>query len=157
MNANGQATHAPTAAELRLEELQDKRKALLEAREERQKLTPEEQVAIAERVLAAEEALDALEAKEGKIGVHIQIVRIDDDNDGRAIILKRPIMQVFRRYQDSGKTDSEDLEKLVRPCLLYPTKPEFEQIIKDLPFVLHRCSNVVATLAGVRREDVAGK
>lgn len=140
----------------RLGELQEQRASLEEKREARLKLTPEEQVAIAERALAADKALDELEQKHGKIGVCIQIVRLDDERDGRAVILKRPNMTVFRRYQD-GDNESKDVDNLVRPCVLYPSKAEFDLLVQENPFLIVRCGNVCSTLAGVRREDVSTK
>lgn len=150
----------PTEAEQRvldrLAELHERRVALEAKRETRLKLTPEEQVAIAERALAADTRLDELEQEHGKIGVCIQIVRLDDETDGRAVILKRPNMTVFRRYQD-GKNESKDVDNLVRPCVLYPSKAEFDLLVQEKPFLIVRCGNVCSTLAGVRRDDVAAK
>lgn len=154
------AAAVPTEAEQRvidrLAELQEQRAALDERREARLKLTPDEQVAIAERALAADKALDELEQTHGKIGVVIQIVRLDDEKDGRAVILKRPNMTVFRRYQD-GKNESKDVDNLVRPCVIYPSKAEFDLLVQENPFLIVRCGNVCSTLAGVRRDDVAAK
>lgn len=142
---------------IRLADLAAKRDALQRARDERAKFTPEEQLAIAERALAADEKLDALEQEHGRVGKAIAIVRIDDDADGRAVIVKRPNMTQFRKFQDSSTNTSKDIDLLVRPCVLWPSLPEYDQLVNELPFLTKRVADAVTTLAGVRKSDVSEK
>ena len=129
-----------------------KRAALAEAREARSAPTDAELLATEQRALADDEALDKLEAEYGKVGRAIQIVR----SDVGAVIVKRPHMAVFRRFQDDPK-DTTALEKLVRPCVLHPSKPEFDRMCEELPFLLQQCADAVVVLAGVRTEETRAK
>ena len=125
MDTNGTTIHQ-TEDEAQLALLRDKRAALAEAREARQIPSVKEKLAIAQRALAVDEAIDRLEQEHGKLGKGIQVVRVDDETDGRAVILKRPIMTVYRRYQDSAGNETKDVEKLVRPCVVFPSIAEFD-------------------------------
>lgn len=147
----------PTAAELELAGLLAKRAQMEERREVRAILTTEEKIAITQRALQADEALEKAEQDYGKLDRMIKIVRVDDERDGRALIVKRPNMTVFRRFQDSGTNETKDLENLVRPCVVWPSKAEFDQLFGEMPFLLRRCADAVCELAGVRREDVSKK
>lgn len=146
----------PALDELRA--LNERRAKLEDAREARAALTTEEQVIVAKRALAADEALDMLEQREGKIGKAIQIVRVDDERDGRAVVLKRPNMTQFRRFVDSDKDEqSKELDRLVRPAVLYPDKVTFDALVEELPFLMSRCADACIALAGVRKKDVKAK
>jgi len=110
-----------------------------------------QKLAEAERALRDEEAVDAAEQEHG--AKKIAVVQTDLG----VVIVKRPHVATFRKFQDKGSTDSESLEKLVRPCLVYPKLPEFELICSELPATLLRVANAVTMLAGVRTEELAGK
>lgn len=155
--ANGAGGPILTEAQRKLAELRAARAELQEKAEARDTLSTDEQIAIESRALAADQELDKLAAEHGRVGAKIDIVRIDDERDGRAVILRRPNMTVFRRFQDSGTNESKDLDNLVRPCVLYPSKAEFDMLVTELPFLLKRCADVCCTLAGVRKADIAGK
>lgn len=136
-----------------LESIRAKRQALAEAREARALPTVGESLALEKRALADDEALDRLEQEHGRIGTVIQIVR---SNVG-GVIVRRPHMAVFRRFQDEGKRDMEAIDRLVRPCVLYPSKPEFDRMCEELPFLMQLVADAVVTLAGVRIDDVKAK
>jgi len=152
MSADGgkDANANETAAQLAAIRLQ--RQALAEAREARQQPTEAELLAIEQRELAAEQALEKFEQEYGRVGRAIEIVR----SDVGSVIVKRPHMATYRKFQDDAR-DTTSAEKLVRPCVLYPSKPEFDRMVEELPFLLVRCADAVCTLAGVRKEDVRAK
>lgn len=137
--------------ERKLAEVRARRAALAEAAEQRLQPTPEERLAIEQRELAEDEALDAAAREHGARAV--MIVR----SDVGAVIVKRPHLATFRRFQETKNPKCEDLEKLVRPCLVYPSRDRFDLIIAELPFMLNRCADAVSTLAGVRRKDIEEK
>jgi hypothetical protein len=150
------AAEAPKADETtaRIEELRAKRAALAEARRQREiARAPAEQLALEEQGLADDQAIEAAEIEHGPVGKQIMVI----NTDLGAIIVKRSHPNMFKRFQDKGSTRTEDLDKLVRHCLVYPQPAEFDRILKELPASLLRCADAVSFLAGVRMEDVTGK
>lgn len=146
-------TREETPEEARLREVRAKIDALNEARERRNMMSVDEQIAIEERRLKEAEALDKLEQEHGKVGRDIQIV----ESDVGAVIVKRPTMAVYRRFQDSGTTETKDLENLVRPCVLHPSKAEFDQMIERLPMLLRHAADACVVLAGLRVKNLQAK
>lgn len=112
-----------------------------------------EQLEREERELKDREALDAAEAEHGALGRRIAAVHTDLG----VVIVKRSNAVLFKRFQDKGSVKSEDLDKLVRPCLVYPDGGAFDRILDELPATLLRVANAVSELAGARAEEVAGK
>lgn len=144
-----------------LRELEEKIAAARAAREAReakrddnaraQKLADE--LAAEERALADLDVLDKIEAEHGPENKKWRRV-----NTGLGlVVVGRPALPTFRKYQDKGKTDSASLDQLVRPCLLHPTKAEFDAIVKEEPAALMRAANAVCYLAGIRKEDASGE
>lgn len=74
-----------------------------------------------------------------------------------AIVVKRPHMASYRRFQDEAKSKSEDVIKLVRPCVVYPAAAELDRILSEQPGVLARLADAVATLADAAAEERRGK
>lgn len=111
--------------------------------------------AIAAEEMAAkdEEAVAEAVATHGDLGVMIGAVYTACG----VVIVGRPKALIFRRFQELESTKTKDLEQLVRPCLVHPTKPEFDQICDEQPATLVRCADMVATLAGARGREVQGK
>ena len=135
-----------------LADLRAQRAALAEARRIREEQrAAAEQLIEEKRGLADDQALEAAEIEHG--AKKIAVVRTDMG----AIILKRPHPVIFKRFQDKGSLKHEDLEKLVRPSLVYPDAARFNEIMDELPATLLRCANTVSGLAGVRMEEVAEK
>lgn len=137
-----------------ISELRAKREVIARAREERS-LANElaDKLATEKRALADEEAIDAAERDLGPIGKRIEVVRTDFG----AVIVKRAHPAIFKRFIDRGKSNTKDLEELVRPCLVYPALSEFEGYVEQQPMILLRAANGVSSLAGVRAEELAGK
>lgn len=131
-----------------LAKIRARRATLAEAREARAAPSIQEQLAAEQRALADDEALDRLETEHGRVGSVIEIVRTEIGS----VIVRRPHMAVFRRFQDD-KQDTTALEKLVRPCVLHPSKTEFDRMCEELPFILQKCADACCRLAGVRVEE----
>lgn len=142
-----------TADEQRLRELREQRQKLEDEREARAQPSVAELIAIEERKLLEQQKLAELEAQHGKLGREIDVV----DSPEGAVIVKRPTMNVFRRFQDSGTTESKDFEQLVRPCILYPSRAEWESMCEKVPMLLAQCASACIRLAGLRAEDIRKK
>ena len=74
-----------------------------------------------------------------------------------AVVLKRPHSASYRRFQDQASSKSEDVIKLVRPCVVYPASAELDRILDEQPGVLARLADAVATLADAAQEERRGK
>lgn len=143
---------ADPAAELA--ELRAKRAALAAAKEKRDEARSAAELLVAEKqALRDDEAIEQFEAEIGAVDKKIAVIHTDLG----AVILKRAHPAMFKRFQDRGDFKTEAVDKLVRPCLLYPTPAEFDRILDELPATLVRLGNAVSALAGQRSEDVTGK
>jgi len=112
-----------------------------------------EEAAAEERGLFEAQKLIELEAAHGPLGKAIRRVNTSEG----MIVVKKPNHVLFQKYQDKGATDTEALQKLVRPCLVYPDKASFDRICEEAPASLLKCANAVCALAGIGREEIAGK
>jgi hypothetical protein len=139
-------------SDAQLAEVRAKRAALAEARRIREEQRAQaEQLVDEVRGLADDEAIEAAENEHG--AKKIAVVKTDMG----AIILKRAHPNIFKRFQDKGSMKHEDLERLVRPCLVYPDVAKFDAIMAELPATMLRCADTVSVLAGIRQEDVSAK
>ncbi len=130
------------------------KKAEIEAkREAKAKRSIEEELARAERECAEQEALAELEDAKGKVGSHLAVI----ETEMGIIVVERPHVANFRKFQDAGKFTAEALEKLARPCVVYPDKARFDSIITEYPGVLIAVADAVVELAGARKREQAGK
>lgn len=139
--------HEPTAEERRLAEIVAKREAIAKAREERAKAKEIERAIEAEGVaLADDEALEKLEAEYGEAGKKIIMLR----TKAGGVILKKPTHAQWRAHQDKqlkrGHANTDESEKIVRQCRLYPDASRFEAIIEEYPGALAACFGALATL-----------
>lgn len=131
------------------------------AREDRERKAAEakrlerlrEEAEAEELALKEDEILEELEAKHGALGKKIRRVSTSEG----MIVVKKPNHLLFKKYQDKGSTDTIELDKLVRPCLVYPDKAAFDRIVEEVPAALMKAANAVCALAGVGKEDIAGK
>lgn len=145
------AKQPPTPEERELAEVQARRRALAEIREARLQPTAAQLLAMEKRDLAGDEAFEKLALEHG--AEKIALV----PTDVGPVIVRRPHMASFRKYQDQGKATTNALELLTRPCVLYPTKEEWDLMVRDLPFVLNASGDAVCVLAGVSREGAEKK
>jgi hypothetical protein len=143
-----------TPDEKRLAEVRAKRSALAAERDAREQAEAvAKQLAAEERGLRDDEAIAAAVEKHGAVDQKIRLVHTDLG----VVIVKRPHHILFRRYQESDNSSAEELEKLVLPNVVYPTRAEVEHLFQELPATLTRCGNAIAVLAGVRVKEVTGK
>jgi len=105
------------------------------------------------QLLADDEAMEKAEAAHGPPGRAILAV----PTDLGVVIVKRPHAALFRRFQDSETTSMQECEKLVRPCVVHPPSAELDKILDQLPATLPRLVVAVGVLAGLRKEELAGK
>lgn len=135
-----------------LADLRAQREALAAERAKRLELEEAEaQLDAAKRELADEQAIDAAEREHGARRVAMV------HTDCGVVIVKRPHVNTFRKFQDRGSTDSAAQEALVRPCLVHPTVFEFERICGEQPATLQQVASAVIRLAGFRADDVTAK
>jgi hypothetical protein len=154
VNPAEQLSEKPKSDPIRdeIEQLRAKREALAAARLARaEAAAPDEKLAAERLALADEEAMDQAEAEHGKRRVALV------QTDLGAVIVKRPHPAIFKRFQDRGKTNTDALADLIRPCLLHPTLTGFERICEELPATLTRVADAITVLAGFRSDDISGK
>lgn len=138
----------------RLKAAHEKQAAIAEAREAANaKAMLLHAVEAAELAARNESALADAEAAHGPLGRKIAAV----DTDLGVVILKRPNHLLFRKFQDTGEATFEGVYRLVRPCLVYPDVETFDRWLEEQSGILARCGGAVATLAGIRAKDLAGK
>ena len=112
-----------------------------------------DRIAKVERECIEIETLSKLEAELGLEGKAIKKV----ETSVGMIVVKKPNHLLYKRFLDSDKLDTTVANKLVRSCIVYPSKEEFDKIMEEEPHAIMRCANAVCELAGVRRDEVLGK
>jgi hypothetical protein len=107
------------------------------------------------RALALAEALEKAEIEHGAIGRKIAVVETSEGS----VIVKRAPAALFHRFQEQIAKEVSILEcqKLVRPCVVFPSMAEFEILIAEQPAVINACVNEIQRLAGVRMGEVREK
>ena len=120
---------------------------------DRERRELEEQLAAEQLETKNAEAIAAAEAEHGPVGKSLEVVHTSSG----VVIVKRPHSALFRRFQDSGKQTTAEYEKLINPCVVYPTLPELVRWTEIEPATTLRVANAVCTLAGIRSSEVAGK
>jgi hypothetical protein len=134
-----------------LDDLTARRAALAERTAARLEYTDEELVAIEERRIAELEALDAAQTQYGARTV--RMVTTDD----AAVIVRRPHHAAFRKFMDKGEVTSTSQEELALSCLVYPSKAEFDKLLRAQTGALIRIANACVELAGFRTEELKTK
>lgn len=138
----------------RLERARVDRSALEEAEIKRKRVEKlRADVEAEERSLANEKKLAELEQQHGPAGKAIKAVYLD----AIMIVVKKPNHLHVKRFMDKEETKTEDLDLLVRPCLLYPSKAEFDALVEENAALLVKAANAVSYLAGFRKEDLSKK
>lgn len=131
----------------------ERRESLEKAREER-----ERKAALARQL--AEEQL-AVENEEALLKAEELGVRGVDwgtyETPRGIVVLKRPEAPRFKAFQDAGKYTSTALHALVAPCVFYPERRKFEELIEEFPGTLVPCANVIIELASGKRKELEGK
>lgn len=111
-----------------------------------------------ERALRDDSAIFEAERKHGKQGEKIAVVKGVGAKECDVVIVKRPNAVTFKGFQDLEEPKLLDVEKLVGPCVIYPSLEVFDRIHSvEQPGVLLRAADAVAYLAGVRKAVDQGK
>jgi hypothetical protein len=106
-----------------------------------------------QRAVADAEALIKAVEEHGKLDVRIAKLQTDFG----LVIIKRASANRYRKFQDDGEFKMENIEKLVRPCVVHPKLSEFDEWCEEQPAILTRASNVIARLGGWRKEEIEKK
>jgi 23S rRNA-/tRNA-specific pseudouridylate synthase len=142
------------ALQERLEKARIDRSALEDAEIKRKRVEKlRADVEAEEQSLANEKKLAELEQIHGPAGKAIKAVYVDTV----MVVVKKPNHLHVKRFMDKEETKSEDLDMLVRPCLVYPSKAEFDALVEAHTALLAKAANAVSYLAGFRKEDLAKK
>ena len=140
-------------------ELEDRLTAARERRRaaeaERESLV--EQHALVAQVEAEERAaLDAEAIAKAELDFGATKIGIVKTDLG-CVIVKRPNPVLYKRFRDKESAKTQDLESLVRPCLVHPDATRFDAILEEQPATLDRVADRVVYLAGFRAKEVSGK
>jgi hypothetical protein len=138
----------------RLRELKAQRAELVARREAAaEEAAAAEDMRREERALRDEQALDAAIAKHGALDKRVATV----ETDLGLIIVTRPTALKYRRFQDKGSFETDDVIAFVRPCVVHPPLAEFDELLDELPATLIRLANAVVKLAGQRKGELEKK
>jgi len=138
----------------RLEQIRAERAQLARERERREEeQDAQELLEMEERGLADDRAIAAAVVDHGPLGKKIAAIYTDQG----VVIVKRPHHVMWKRFQDSGETTTDEFEKLVLPCVVHPDRFTFVRYCEAQAAILGRCANQVAALAGFRLKEVGAK
>lgn len=107
------------------------------------------------RKLELAEALERAEAEHGPVGTHLLV--LDTETEHGSVILKRPNKARYRAFMERKNTKTEDIEIMVRSCIVYPDADRIDRLFDDLPGALVRFGSAMATLAGYRNDELTSK
>jgi hypothetical protein len=145
----------PADPKVRLAQLKAELAAVAAKRAERDALNAvTAELAAAERALADEKAITQAECEHGAVGEMLSVIRTPTHG---VIIVKRPSPLVFRRFRDQSTHNSEELGKLIRPSLVYPSLTQLELIFDEQPALETVVADQVCILAGMGRAQLGGK
>lgn len=148
LKASGPAM-APSDSD-QLAALKIKRRELEAAREARESaLSPADAIAQEQQAIADEEAIAEAEAKYGPVKKKIYVV----STPGGTVIVKQCHHVLFKKFQDTEEKDVQALERLVRPCLVYPSADRFDRMLEEQPAILIKVADAVTWLAGWRAKE----
>lgn len=143
-----------TTTDEELRQLRARRAELAAAREAKEAQLEEQRALDSERrALRDEEALGKLIDEHGPLGADIQSVETDEG----LVVVKRASSLKFRRFMDKESFTTEELQALVRPCLLWPTASEFDAMLDRQPMIANRCALAIGRMAGIRNAEIVKK
>jgi len=138
--------------ETRLAAARERRRAAEAKREQTASaLSTQAMVEAEERDAADAEAIAKAEEEIGER--RIAVIRTELG----AVIVKRPNPVLYKRFRDKESAKTQDLEMLVRPCLVHPPFARFDAMLEEQPAVLDRVADRVVFLAGFRGKEVSEK
>lgn len=153
------------AAKARRAELERAR----EEREERRRLRAEvERAEAAEAEHAIEEsiakAIDDAEAQGERLDRTMKRidVRYLDGTLVGAVLVRRAHPTHYSKFENKigeakGIENDHLRDELWRRCLIWPDVGKVEELIEKQPFTRSRLTDAICVLAGIRKEDIAGK
>lgn len=138
-----------------IDEQRKKREQVEEARRKAFEIEDaERELEAATRQAEEEEVILETEQKHGREGKGFARVNAV----GGMILLRKPNHLRWRRFVDSGKTDSATVQKVTEEHLLYPDPQRFSAMVEEHVDTLRICGNALARLHGTRaKEELPGK
>jgi hypothetical protein len=77
------------------------------------------------------------------------------------VVVKRGEPVQYKRFQATMRGDKEptpeDIYAYVSPCVVHPTKSEFDHLLNRRPHIAMRCANALISLQGFKEESDRGK
>ncbi len=140
-----------TDAQAKLDALREQRAALAEQAAARLEPSIDEQIALEERALLDDQKFADAQIQHGARAV--KLIR----TEAGGIIVRRPHISAFRKFQDTGNLNSDATEEFVKSCLLHPSKPEFDKYLREAPGALVKIASVCVELAGFRSDEQRSK
>jgi hypothetical protein len=130
-------------------DVKEKLAAARASKDAREKMKAEE---TASRELEVLELEERFEKELGPRGSFFEVVETVDG----PIVLKLGEAVLHTRFAES-KVTPNDIHDYVFPCVAYPTKEKFLEIVGRRPGLALRCANALATLYGAKANAEAGK
>lgn len=125
----------------------------IEAEKKRKLAALKAEIELEKRRAIEAQVLSELEGKHGAVGKYLAVVETGEG----IVVIKRPSQMQYKKFTDADKHTSDTFYRLVAPCLVHPTKAEWERINDAEPATLVKCANACVTLAGFTRADLEGK
>jgi len=107
----------------------------------------------AKREAAEAEKLEELIEEHGPLG---KLFRVLTTDGGHMIAVKAAPRQIWRRFE-SGMDKSSAREELVRACVIYPSKAEFEDLVNRWPGLILQAVNEITILVTGKQQELTGK
>jgi hypothetical protein len=101
----------------------------------------------------AKTALEAAEKEHGELGRKIALVITAEG----PVIIKRPHRATVSKFLDAERATSATMLALVKSCIVYPGKDEFDRLLDEQPAALTILASEALTLAGAGAKALAGK
>jgi hypothetical protein len=103
--------------------------------------------------LSAEEVA-AVEAAEKEHGAKKIAVVLTAEG---AVIVKRPARLVVKAFLDAGKVSLDEMEKVAKYSLVYPSPAAFNKLLEEQPAAVTIIANEALLLAGAGAQALTGK
>lgn len=137
-----------------LDEIRAKRAELARKRAESEKAAAEAaELEKEQKMLDFEVAADEIAVKYGPRGVKWDVA----NTVAGPVIVMRPSGAEYKRFDDSEKTGSAEIERFMFPLVLHPAKSVFERMYEDQPAIAVDIVTVIAALAGNSRAAATKK
>lgn len=98
-------------------------------------------------------AIDEAEEKYGAVDDGIAVIAVSESPDASIVIVRRPPLATFRKFQDSKGNAAEAASAFVRPCLVHPAYEQYDELQKQYPALVGRLTKALGKLAGWREDE----